>query len=373
MQEASCYPIPGRPLPPGCPPPPDPDADADPSASIDDGAEPDEDEEVAPSPTPHPYASMSDAEFTSKLKKNPSEFGPMSIGFPGQGRLYNGVQMPRGDQWNVVDPGHAWGTQETVDYLRGAILKVNQEFPGAPRVVIGHISAKLGGPLSPHISHQAGRDVDVGYYYQTELPYFARADARNLDLPRTWSFVKALLRDTRIDLILIDRSIQKLIRDYALSHNEDSTWIQQVFDGGQGKRALILHARGHGDHIHVRFFNPIAQETGRRAGPTLLHMGLLKPPQTAPPRGGACRVLHAQGVSRRNLGRHCQAIWRDRGADSRGQRDVEQPAAAEAGAEDSGQAADSQGKGASFFPGCALQAAGQRRALGTRRAERRTA
>jgi penicillin-insensitive murein endopeptidase len=258
------------------------DSDVESAFSIDDDAAADDDEEAPPAVGIHPWAHLSDAEFARKLRKSPAEFGPMSIGFPGQGRLFNGVQLQQSDNWQLVDPSHAWGTQETIDYLSKTVQRVSALHPDSPRVVIGHISARLGGPLSPHKSHQAGRDVDVGYYHTSELRWFGRASAANLDLARTWTFVKALLKESRIDLILIDRSIQRLIREYAAALGEDEAWLKEVFEGGAGKRAMILHARGHADHIHVRFFNPIAQETGRRGGPTLLAMGLLRKPTKAP-------------------------------------------------------------------------------------------
>jgi murein endopeptidase len=293
-EQASCYPMPGRPAQPGCPEaasnPEEEEVEA--GGEIDDGAEPEDEDESPPAAEPHPYAQMGDAEFLRKLKRSPSEFGPMSIGFPGQGRLFNGVQMAQGPAYQVVDPSHAWGTQETVDYLSKVITRVNTLHPGSPRLVIGHISSKLGGPLAPHKSHQAGRDVDVGYYHTSELRWFARARADNLDRARTWTLVKGLLKATRIDLILIDRSLQKLLREHAVGSGEDEAWVREVFEGAPGKRAMILHARGHADHIHVRFFNPIAQETGRRAGPTLLAMGLLRKPTKAPPTATITMTVH---------------------------------------------------------------------------------
>ena len=83
-----------------------------------------------------------------------------------------------------------------------------------------------------------------------------------------------------------------MLREWALGQHEDEAWVKQVFEGGAGKRAMILHARGHADHIHIRFFNPIAQETGRRAGPTLLAMGLLRKPVKAPAAPTVTYIIH---------------------------------------------------------------------------------
>ncbi|HQP37803.1 MAG TPA: penicillin-insensitive murein endopeptidase [Polyangiaceae bacterium] len=289
----SCYPIPGRPPPPGCPVLGEDheDDEVDAEHTIDDDVE-SEQEAALPTAGEHPLARVTDAEVARRVRKNPAELGPMSIGYPNQGRLFNGVRMPSGPHWQVVDPSHAWGTQETVDALTHAIEKVNQAFADTPRVVIGHISAKQGGRLAPHVSHQAGRDVDVGYYHDEELRWFARAGSQNLDRARTWELMKTLARETRVDLILIDRSIQKLLREWAKEHGEPEELLREMFEGGAGKRAIVLHARGHADHIHVRFFNPIAQETGRRAGPVLLKMGLLKAPQKAPPAVATTMIVH---------------------------------------------------------------------------------
>jgi len=57
-----------------------------------------------------------------------------------------------------------WGTQETVDFLIAAANKVNEQFPGTPKMYIGDISSQGGGRLNRHVSHQSGRDVDVSYF-----------------------------------------------------------------------------------------------------------------------------------------------------------------------------------------------------------------
>ena len=144
---------------------------------------------------------------------------------------------------------------------------------------IGHISAHRGGHLSPHVSHQAGRDVDISYYYLPgQSRWYATARENNLDRERTWAFVKALVTDTDVQLILMDRSVQRLVREYAVSRGEDRAWVDQLFDGGGSLPPLIRHAKGHATHIHVRFYNPLAQETGRRAYELLLKRRIIQPP-----------------------------------------------------------------------------------------------
>jgi penicillin-insensitive murein endopeptidase len=251
---------------------------ADDSDELDDGAE-------TPSAVgkgqvyKHPLDGWTEQRIEEELAKNPESFGSMSIGNTNAGALYNGIKMPEGSAWELVDPDHAWGTRETVDYLSHCLARVAEQLPGAPMMYIGHISARRGGHLSPHISHQSGRDVDVSYYYLPgDSKWYAVARASNLDRDRTWAFVKALVSDTDVELILMDRSVQKLVREFALSHGEDREWVNDLFDGGDGFPPIIRHAKGHATHIHVRFYNPLAQETGRRAYGGLLKRHIIEPP-----------------------------------------------------------------------------------------------
>ncbi len=135
---------------------------------------------------------LSDAELEHLLADSPEALGGLSIGGPSSGVLVGGERMPDGDEWKLVDPGRAYGTRETCEFLAHAIHQVNQQLPGAHPLYIGHISAKNGGHLNPHKSHQAGRDVDISFYYQGEdnARWYKRGTKDNLDLPRTWAFVR---------------------------------------------------------------------------------------------------------------------------------------------------------------------------------------
>jgi penicillin-insensitive murein endopeptidase len=212
-----------------------------------------------------PLLALSDAELEARYKQDPTALGPISAGRAGAGVLVNGVQMPKSERWLLLDPGRAWGTRETVDALTRIIDRVNERFPGSPALPIGHLSAQKGGHLSPHVSHQSGRDADVGYYYRTPLKAFVTATADNLDMPRTWALVKAAVRETDVEMILMDRSIQRLLADYAAQNGEDPAFIDEVFQSrGKNARAPIRHIKGHHNHLHFRFHNPVAEELGRR-------------------------------------------------------------------------------------------------------------
>jgi penicillin-insensitive murein endopeptidase len=249
----------------------------DDSDEIDDGAE--STPLVTGQVLKHPLDGWTKHQIEDELSKNPEALGSMSIGYTNAGALFNGVKMPEGDGWELVDPDHAWGTRETVDYVAHCLGRVSEQFPGAPTMYIGHISSRRGGHLSPHISHQAGRDVDISYYYLPgQARWYAQARASNLDRQRTWAFIKTLVTETDVELILMDRSIQRLMREYAFSIGEDREWVEQLFSGSQSLPPLIRHAKGHATHLHLRFYNPLAQETGRRTYDLLLARHIIEPP-----------------------------------------------------------------------------------------------
>ena len=254
--------------------------DEDAEDEIDDGFEASPPTPAAPPPggssppPPSPITGLSDGEIEARLSRDPTSFGAISVGSANAGALVAGVPMPKGDRWVVLDPGNAWGTRETVDYLARSIDKVHEQFPGAPKLYIGHISAKKGGHLSPHVSHQSGRDVDISYYLTNGRAGFIRATAENLDMPKTWAFVRALITETDVEMILIDTSVQRLLSEHASKAGEDPAWLDSVFQcRGKHGRPMVRHAKGHANHIHIRFYNPVAQEIGRRAHSLLAKVG----------------------------------------------------------------------------------------------------
>ncbi len=145
-------------------------------------------------------------------------------------------------------------------------------------MALGDIGARHGGPLRPHISHQAGRDLDISFYYRDGTHWYARGTRDNLDFPRLWAFVRALIEKTDIDLILLDHGLQEPLKEYALTIGEDPDWLAQIFQGKAAQRPIIRHAPGHATHLHLRFWNPLAQETARRCYAALARHQLVRAP-----------------------------------------------------------------------------------------------
>jgi murein endopeptidase len=224
----------------------------------------------------HPLAALDDDEIGALVQRDPAALGSVSLGAPNRGILFNAVEFPDSPLWKRADPTHSWGTAESVKFVEFAITRVNEQFDNTPLVYVGDFSARRGGRLRPHKSHQSGRDVDIGYYHLGEAVWYQRATAHNLDRARTWVLLKALITQTPVEYVFMDKRIQSWLEEYALAHGEDPQWLSQVF-GGASKEGdpIVRHRSGHATHLHVRFENPTAELTGRRSYAWLAQAGLL--------------------------------------------------------------------------------------------------
>jgi len=222
---------------------------------------------------------LTDDELARKFRDDLPSLGSISIGFADRGRVLNAVQMPRDPAWIVERPELAFATRETVDALSLAFRAVRRQFPDSAPGRLSHVGAREGGYLRPHRSHQSGRDADIGFYYKNDrIPARGVPREKLLDPARNWALIRALITETDVQVILVDRRIQAVLHRFALSIGENAHWLAQVFGG------IVKHARSHRDHFHVRFYAPRSQELGRRLQPLLA----LRPDQNV-----AVHVVHA--------------------------------------------------------------------------------
>lgn len=222
--------------------------------------------------------------FAENFERGVEQAGSMSIGHANRGYLYNAVRLPPGPLWEVVDPKLAWGTRTTVLAITSAIKEVNRLFPETPRLHIGHLSRQHGGWLRPHRSHQSGRDVDLGFYYLDGPHWYKRATPENLDVARTWALLSAMFKLTPVEYAFLDRSLHEPLRAEAERVGEAPEFLTKVFSGDAAAKPILRHARGHDDHIHVRFESRAAvhnaqlatRKLGKRARNRGVLLGLLR-------------------------------------------------------------------------------------------------
>jgi hypothetical protein len=189
-----------------------------------------------------------------------------SVGQCSSGSLIDGIRLPRKGVGYRHIGDSSFGTDETVTYLRFAAWAVSEQYPHTAPVVVGDLSDERGGHLTPHRSHQSGRDADVGFY-RTEnraLRWFKTLPNSELDLAKTWTFIEALLRTGAVEYIFIDRSIQEALHGYATKRGFPDDELKRIFQfPGRNKRTLIRHVAGHKNHLHVRFVCPSEDEDCR--------------------------------------------------------------------------------------------------------------
>lgn len=175
------------------------------------------------------------------------------------GVLTAGVQLPTGKNYVIKTPNNAWGTGESVKAIQTAISNYRKKFSSAPKVHIGDISKKGGGKLSPHVSHQHGRDVDIGYVLQgdqADETKFLTANSKNLDVARTWALIDAFLDTDHVKYIFMDHAIQKLLYEHAKKQGVSDDMLDELFQYPRSKgrgHGIIRHSKGHSNHFHVRF------------------------------------------------------------------------------------------------------------------------
>ena len=180
-----------------------------------------------------------------------------SIGRPYHGRLADGIPFPTQFQgYYLRDQERAYATPEAIGTVLDAIDAVRAQYPDTCDLFIGDFSRPGGGGINMHRSHQNGRDADLGMYAKGNraLDTFVPMNEENLDVAKTWCFVDSLLRSQHVQYLFLDRRIQRLLHEYALSRGVDPNYLESLF--GNNRNATVQHVRGHYDHMHVRFYTP---------------------------------------------------------------------------------------------------------------------
>jgi len=184
-----------------------------------------------------------------------------SIGFAGSGSVIGAMPMVDGPGRELKHtPWKGWATTITVATLDVILREWARRYPTEQPILVGNMSAREGGRLEPHSSHQSGRDVDLSYpqnWDRKEELNWRKMDATNLNRELTWSLLELLRESGGVEAIFIDSKLQKLLYDHAISTQrhtkaELEQWMEYPRSPGSGS-PLIQHVRGHEDHIHVRF------------------------------------------------------------------------------------------------------------------------
>lgn len=164
-----------------------------------------------------------------------------SSGLPYSGSLAGGTQLPvEGPSWVTWNPlsdsrpnaaNRLYGHERTIRALVAVLAGYRAANPDAPRVVVGDVSMRDGGPMLEHRSHQNGLDVDV-YYPRLDRALRAPFSSDQVD--------RALAQD------LLDRFLAAGARMVFVGYST----------GLRGPGGVVVPYPNHENHMHVRFGDP---------------------------------------------------------------------------------------------------------------------
>ena len=129
------------------------------------------------------------------------------------------------------EPVRLYGNEHTIRTVVGVLAAYRKADPDAPRVVVGDISFRGGGPMDEHVSHQNGLDVDVYY-------------------PRRDRALRAPVASSQVDRVRAQDLLDRFV----------AAGAQMVFvgfsTGLHGPGGVVIPYPNHENHMHVRFPPP---------------------------------------------------------------------------------------------------------------------
>jgi LysM repeat protein len=190
-----------------------------------------------------------------------------SIGLPYKGRLKKAIKLRQGKGYYIRRPHRSFGASHTVGYLKSSLAQVRRRFPDSHDLAIGDLSARGGGKITMHASHQNGRDVDIGFYFKSKPKgypeSFVVANRKNVDFEASWAlltqFTDLASKPDGVDRIFMSYSSQKMFYKLARKHGVAKRKLKKMFqypEGRSSQSGIIRHVPGHDEHIHVRFKCP---------------------------------------------------------------------------------------------------------------------
>jgi len=209
----------------------------------------------------------------ARFLQSPYSLMSLSVGYPNDGWQVRAKQLRESAALRIKQSSraHSYGHPALVLMLQRSAAEIARDYPGSV-MVVGDVSAKGGGPLAGHRSHQSGRDADVGYYARDWrgrpfvpkrfVSYGADGKAKNypglvFDDARNWALVVSWLQDNRARVIRVFASRE--LRERLLAYGRKSAHRNLV----PRVANLVRQPDGvsaHDDHFHVRIACPDRQD-----------------------------------------------------------------------------------------------------------------
>jgi penicillin-insensitive murein endopeptidase len=197
----------------------------------------------------------------------------LTVGHPNEGRQIRAKRLTDTKSLKVRgrSRARAFGHPALVLMLQRSAKDVASAVPGSV-LLVGDVSARGGGPLSGHRSHQSGRDADLAFYMKNrqgrlvtpaDLVTFdgegQATDGSGLvfDDQRNWLLLQSWARDRRAGLshVFVSDPLRARLLAYARRHAKFRADVEAAM-------ALLKQpeqGEPHDDHFHVRISCPEGQ------------------------------------------------------------------------------------------------------------------
>ncbi|MCE9576671.1 MAG: penicillin-insensitive murein endopeptidase [Deltaproteobacteria bacterium] len=192
------------------------------------------------------------------------------------GAVIDGIRLPVSGDGYWVPPrwqarGSLYGTDEIVDLIVGVARRI--EVRGGPRLGVGDLAPRGGGPSEHHRSHQTGRDVDILYFMTTPRGEPVENTAMRhvgadgftadpsdggprlrFDEKRNWQVVRALItaREAEVEVIFLYEPLILRLLDHARAIGEPEALVALA----RARLHQPTDSAKHDDHMHVRIACP---------------------------------------------------------------------------------------------------------------------
>lgn len=231
---------------------------------------------ASPPPMPVSYAPTSYTRRAAQAYEATSAYVSSSIDEAGKwvsgvarsvrNRFYSGIEMIQGFGYKFIHAGRQsnWGTQPLVDGLRTIAAYMRGTGKAGTDLAIGDLSSAAGGKLGGHLSHQTGRDVDIGFYMtdgaggpvdalgfvrfvggRDRLSGSAGGRTVRFDAERNWMLIEAILANPDPAFKPTNIFIAKHLESAVLAAGASSPHRDRA-------AALMTDWPGHDNHLHLR-------------------------------------------------------------------------------------------------------------------------
>lgn len=180
----------------------------------------------------------------------------ISTGTADRGRLLAGAQLPRNDAlYSIRNPAHSWGSSLMVNELQRGVRDFRERTGFDRELIMCDMSREHGGRFRPHRSHTSGRDVDIRLPLRLGV---AKGTVPQLgsqvDWDATWALIQAFSTNGQLQYVFLSRSRQQALHQAAKRAGATDSELEQFIQYPRHSRtAVVRHAHGHTEHIHVRF------------------------------------------------------------------------------------------------------------------------